>query len=103
MDLLVRYDYPGNVRELEHIVQRAVTLSRGNIIHPQDLSSEIREAKSNSASGDLATRLADVEREMLLNALHDHDWVQTRAAESLGISERVLRYKMEKAGIRKDK
>jgi len=101
MDFLIRYDYPGNVRELEHLVQRTVTLSRGNIIRPQDLPLEIREARSTTTSGDLATRLADVEREMLLTALRDHDWVQTRAAESLGISERVLRYKMEKAGIRK--
>jgi two-component system response regulator AtoC len=41
-----------------------------------------------------------VERQMLLAALEEHDWVQTRAAESLGISERVLRYKMTRAGIR---
>ena len=101
MDFLIRYDYPGNVRELEHLVQRVVTLSRGNIIRPQDLPPEIREARSTATGGDLAARLADVEREMLLAALHDHDWVQTRAAESLGISERVLRYKMEKAGIKK--
>lgn len=103
MDFLIRYDYPGNVRELEHLVQRTVTLSRGNIIRPQDLSPEIREVRFSGSSGDLAARLADVEREMLLTALRDHDWVQTRAAESLGISERVLRYKMEKAGIRKEK
>lgn len=103
MDFLIRYDYPGNVRELEHLVQRTVTLSRGNIIRPQDLSPEIREVRFSGSSGDLAARLADIEREMLLTALRDHDWVQTRAAESLGISERVLRYKMEKAGIRKEK
>jgi two-component system, NtrC family, response regulator AtoC len=103
MDFLIRYDYPGNVRELEHLVQRTVTLSRSNIIRPQDLPSEIREVRDNTSSGDLAARLADVEREMLLTALHDHDWVQTRAAKSLGISERVLRYKMEKDGIRKEK
>jgi two-component system, NtrC family, response regulator AtoC len=101
MDFLIRYDYPGNVRELEHLVQRTVTLSRGNVIRPQDLPPEIREVRENASSGDLAVRLADVEREMLMTALRDHDWVQTRAAESLGISERVLRYKMEKAGIRK--
>ena len=101
MDFLIRYDYPGNVRELEHLVQRTVTLSRGNIIRPQDLPPEIREARSTTTSGDLAARLADVERKMLLTALREHDWVQTRAAESLGISERVLRYKMEKASIKK--
>lgn len=102
MDFLVRHNYQGNVRELEHIVQRAVAFSRNNIIRPQDLPPEICEARPAGTGGDLSERLADIERNMLLKALRDHNWVQTRAAESLGISERVLRYKIKKAGIRKD-
>lgn len=59
-----------------------------------------------TAYGDVQTavkvmRLATVEKEMLVQALEKHGWVQTKAAESLGISERVLRYKMKKSGIRK--
>ncbi len=54
-------------------------------------------------SGPLEERLASLEREMILEALSKANWVQTRAAELLGISERVLRYKMAKHGIKKKK
>ena len=92
---LARYAFPGNVRELEHIVQRAVTLVRGSLIRDRDLPPEIRFHQA-AGQGTLAERLDAVEREMILTALEKNDGVQTRAAESLGISERVLRYKMKK-------
>jgi len=95
---LVKYDFPGNVRELEHLVQRLVTLTRGSLIRRSDLPAEIREFEGGS--GLLSERLARIERTMLLDALEAHGWVQTKAAEALGISERVLRYKMKKAGIK---
>ena len=96
---LVKYQFPGNVRELEHLIQRLVTLVRGNRIIVSDLPPEIRENRSKG--GLLSRRLAEVERDMLVAALDEHHWVQTKAAEALGISERVLRYKMNKAGIKK--
>ncbi len=99
MSQLVKYNFPGNVRELEHMIQRLVTLVRGSVIEVSDLPPEIREHQEKG--GLLSKRLAEVERNMLLAALEEHHWVQTKAAESLGISERVLRYKMNKAGIKK--
>ncbi len=103
MDMLMKYHYPGNVRELEHIIQRVVTLSRGSIIRPADLPAEVRAdiAERNYESLPLDKRLAALERDEIIKALERHDYVQTRAAEELGISERVLRYKMKKHGIRR--
>jgi len=100
MDLLVKYDYPGNVRELEHILQRSITLARGSLLRPTDLPAAVRRGDSRDR-GPLHERLDDLEREMLLAALEQCDWVQTHAAEQLGISERVLRYKMGKYGLRR--
>jgi len=96
---LVKYDFPGNIRELEHLIQRLGTLVRGKVIHLKDLPPMIRERQTYS--GKLNERLAAVERQMLLAALEDNDWIQTRAAAALGISERVLRYKISKAGIKR--
>lgn len=96
---LVKYQFPGNVRELEHLIQRMVTLVRGNTIGVTDLPPEIRERQSKG--GLLSERLAEMEKDMIVAALEKHYWVQTKAAEELGISERVLRYKMNKSDLKK--
>ena len=101
-DILIKYPYPGNIRELEHIVQRLVTLSRGSVIRPTDVPVEIRHYQ-NMVSGTLDEKLALAEREMIMAALEKSEGIQSRAAENLGISERVLRYKMDKHGIRRSR
>jgi len=104
--LLLRYPYPGNVREMENLIERAVILCRGEMITTQDLPFHLREEKSETLwqssekQKSLPESLEEIERDSILKALHQHQGVQTKAAESLGISERVLRYKMKKYGIR---
>ncbi len=99
MAQLAKYNFPGNIRELEHIIQRAITMARTNTIGLADLPPEVRHFRGDRQKGTLNERLAEVERQMLLDALEEADWVQTRAARALGISERVLRYRMARAGI----
>jgi two-component system NtrC family response regulator len=104
--LLLRYPYPGNVRELENLIERSVVLSRGEVITTQDLPFHLKEEKPEGSlplpGGEkrLPEILEEVERDRIVKALHQHQGVQTKAAESLGLSERMLRYKMKKYGIR---
>jgi two-component system NtrC family response regulator len=104
-DLLLRYDYPGNVRELENIVERAVVLCRGEALTTQDLPINLREGKAEATlerdrgGRSLPDTLDEIESQLIRKALESSGGVQTKAAEELGISERVLRYKMKKYGI----
>ena len=104
-DLLFQYEYPGNVRELENIIERAVVLCRGDILTAQDLPLNVRDVKIEAslerAKGgrSLPETLEEIERQVIAKALEKSGGVQTRAAEELGISERVLRYKMKKYNL----
>jgi transcriptional regulator with PAS, ATPase and Fis domain len=106
MDALLKYDYPGNVRELENILERAIILGRHEAIYVEDLPlhlwppvpEAVETAGTQHAS--LPEVLHAIERQMITRALQRHSGVQTRAAAELGISERVLRYKLQKHGLR---
>ncbi len=102
-EVLLRYDYPGNVRELENIIERAVVLTRDDVIGKADLplsTQGLEEEKTEEAS--LPAVVEGMERRMIREALVRSGGVQTRAAEMLGISERALRYKLNKYGLRGD-
>jgi len=108
-EILLRYSYPGNVRELENIIERAVVLCRGDTITTQDLPFHLLEGKTEDTIGifkmdkPLQESLEEIEKELILKALTQNQGIQTRAAEQLGISERVLRYKIKKYKIRTQK
>jgi two-component system NtrC family response regulator len=108
-DLLRHYDYPGNVRELENIVERAVVLCRGDTLTTQDLPLNLREGKAEAVlerdrgTQSLPDTLEEIERRLIVKALERNGGVQTKAAEEMGISERVLRYKMKKYSLAEKK
>lgn len=97
-DILVKYDYPGNVRELENILERAVVLTRGEYITSEDLPN-LTEHAAASGDGSIRGTMGSIERSMIIEALVNADWVQTKAALALGLSERMLRYKIKKYNI----
>jgi two-component system NtrC family response regulator len=105
MDALMKYDYPGNVRELENILERAVILARHDTILLEDLPLYLQQSTGKellspaTADSPLPEVLANIEKQLIQRALERHAGVQVRAAEELGISERVLRYKMHKYGL----
>jgi DNA-binding NtrC family response regulator len=105
MDVLMRHDFPGNVRELENIVQHAVVLSRGDLITTRDLPASVRAVREEGSAhsggvgiepGDLNARIEALETAMIMRALEITGGNQVRAAELLHISERTLRYKLKK-------
>jgi DNA-binding NtrC family response regulator len=97
-DTLIKYDFPGNVRELENIIERAVVLTRGEYISKEDLPS-LAEGEQSLTEGTIRDVVGATERKMIREALMKADWVQTRAASIIGISERMLRYKIKKYNI----
>jgi transcriptional regulator with PAS, ATPase and Fis domain len=99
-ETLLRYDYPGNVRELENLIERAVVLTRDEIIGIADLPLTLHDpAPEPATAAGLEPAVEALERHMIREALARASGVQTRAADLLGISERVLRYKLKKYGL----
>jgi two-component system NtrC family response regulator len=103
-DVLLKYDYPGNVRELENIIERAVVIAREAVISVEDLpfreSMEETTAGRKAEEGLLRGSIEELERNLIVEAMEKAGDHQSRAAELLGISERMLRYKLKKYGLK---
>ena len=105
LNALMKYSFPGNVRELENMVERAVILTRHENLQVKDFL--LQESLANSSEvfslseGSLAEHVEFLERKLIGEALELSSGIQTKAAEMLGITERNLRYKLQKYELTK--
>ena len=111
MEILKKYDYPGNVRELENIIERTVALEAGATILPESLPPLVTTTSGNRrlASAydidvtdeglDLEKIIGQIEKEILIKAIHRANGVKKRASKLLGITFRSMRYRVEKYGL----
>jgi DNA-binding NtrC family response regulator len=103
LTVLVNHEYPGNVRELENVVERAVVFADMDILGVGDLPLDVREAAEEAGSGrggdSLVDRVRRLETREIRAALRASAGIKSRAARALGITERMLAYKMKQYGI----
>ncbi len=104
LELLETHEYAGNVRELENVIERALTLCDGGTIRPEDVELRVSPSVGEDTvpphrPGTLPQALEDVERGRIMKALEEARFNKTAAARILGISFRALRYRIKKLGM----
>jgi DNA-binding NtrC family response regulator len=108
LDVLVRYRFPGNIRELEHLVERCVVLTSGEQISAHDLPSQVTASVDEKAAADADVlgslwrgdlNLDALEKQLLEEAMRRSHGIQTEAARLLGIGRRALQYRLDKYGL----
>jgi len=110
---LLKYDWPGNVRQLQNVIERAVVITQGGVITPDNLSPEVRGEATAERAASMPTERAglhegrsfdeaveEFERTVLAQALEQTNWNQSGAAKMLGMSFRAMRYRVKKYGLK---
>ncbi|HTY21039.1 MAG TPA: sigma-54 dependent transcriptional regulator [Geobacteraceae bacterium] len=104
LKVLMNYSWPGNVRQLESVIERGVLMAEGDYIEPEDLPAEVHEEfpQRGHLPFDLPPEgisIEDLEKEIIIKAMDRAGWVIAKAAPLLGISYKTLQYRLEKFGI----
>jgi len=108
VDVLLRYPWPGNVRELENLIERLFVLCEGSSIGADELPEQVRRGEQDPGTikeqvlqgrKSLGDAVDEFEREIIQDALLQTEFNQTRAADMLGTTRRILKYRMDKLGI----
>jgi DNA-binding NtrC family response regulator len=105
-NLLMNYSWPGNVRQLESAIERAILLCEGDEISVEDLPLEIRQESSPSSNFNFklppeGISFEELEQSLITQAMEQTGWNITRAAKLLGLSFRTLQYRLEKFDMKK--
>jgi DNA-binding NtrC family response regulator len=111
LEWIMQYDWPGNVRELENLIERVIALTFNEYIQVNELPLSFKNLpkidglKESVLGGKVSFLQAEeeFEREVILDALRKTNYIQSHAAEILGISRRILKYKMDKLGINQNR
>jgi transcriptional regulator with GAF, ATPase, and Fis domain len=111
LEMMMQYEWPGNIRELENLIERVIALTSSDYIPLNELPlsfkniPKINGLKESILDGKVSFLEAEeeFEREVILDALRRSNYIQSHAAEILGISRRILKYKMDKLGINQNK
>jgi len=107
IDMLTAYHWPGNVREMENVIERAAVMAEGDVIHGHHLPPSLQLNRYQTKSGQsgssedngFADRVANFEIELITEALKDTSGNQSQAAKRLGLSKRMIQYKIRLYGI----
>ena len=105
-NLIMDYNWPGNVRQLESAIERAILLCEGEQLGVEDLPVEIRQQAAPAAAFSFklppeGISFDEVEKSLIVQAMEQTNWNITRAAKMLDLSFRTLQYRLEKFGIKK--
>jgi len=103
LDLLMKYDWPGNIRELENVIERSVILCKDKIIRPEYLPQNIHKGPKGELSIFIPNRqLEDVEKQYIYEVLKENNWNKSKSAKILGIERMTLYKKIKKYNLKKE-